>query len=539
MVLTRSQTRKLEEEGNRHDWLRGQGLEVQDDGERGVEHQQKQACSSNLHMNNEELMSTPCRVGVREHGKGYEDGMSVGAGVMKGSARKGVMSHPLIHNSEDRQQQQRWESNSASDTMNRTGAAMNTDGATMQHSSCTTITATTTKNNNLVKADDVLCEKNFTIPAVNASTIVPQGDDAVYTSSLEQEGAGRGAHMVPQKENHQPGHVRLPDGEEPKVVEISYPSSSELEPIEECDCDGFVKDCLEGLSSAEWHVVCASLTGVRRVVVHQAPALRACLGTIVEHVTKGVKSLRSALCKTAILTCQDLYAYMPRDMVKYTDVGGMERPAQSLLAQLLLKSVSNDKKFVVEEAGKCVQSMSKYVESYELCTLVLPYFKHKNPKVRGKVVWLLNSSIQQGLHRGGTRVNEKEHGGVTAKEEEEADVAVREQQYRQQQDIEQSDSLLLQQLGVDRLVDVCRLSVSDNTTEARDNGKALAKLLIDQVQKEPLSSWVAQQVKEEHMPCKEDEDDVQSTLHLPPPCLAYFNLILGRSKATLFLKSVL
>jgi hypothetical protein len=134
----------------------------------------------------------------------------------------------------------------------------------------------------------------------------------------------------------------------------------------------------------------------------------------------------------------DLYTAYGDALLPYTDVGGALRPATSLLAQLLLKVASNDKKFVVEEAQRALQvkgaqlwvwrgagrraavvvwhaaplhrlaspptmpflSMPPWqvlVESLtpaELLPLLLPYADtHKNPRVRGKAGTALADAV--------------------------------------------------------------------------------------------------------------------------------------------------
>ena len=118
---------------------------------------------------------------------------------------------------------------------------------------------------------------------------------------------------------------------------------------------------------------------------------RLCRDRVLPAVLKGVKNLRSSLCKTAIMavagadwcrhracTCfpggawwaegirppaipscglpsADLYLIFGDVLLSHTDVGGQAKPATSLLAQLLLKAASNDKRFVVEEAQRALQ----------------------------------------------------------------------------------------------------------------------------------------------------------------------------------------
>ncbi len=51
----------------------------------------------------------------------------------------------------------------------------------------------------------------------------------------------------------------------------------------------------------------------------------------------------------------DLYTTYGDALLPYTNLGGQLQPATSLLATMLLKCSSNDKKFVIEEAQRSMQ----------------------------------------------------------------------------------------------------------------------------------------------------------------------------------------
>ena len=59
--------------------------------------------------------------------------------------------------------------------------------------------------------------------------------------------------------------------------------------------------------------------------------------------------------QTAIMAVADLYLSYGDALLPHTDVGGQAKPLTSLLAQVLLKASSNDKKFVIEEAQRALQ----------------------------------------------------------------------------------------------------------------------------------------------------------------------------------------
>ena len=63
------------------------------------------------------------------------------------------------------------------------------------------------------------------------------------------------------------------------------------------------------------------------------------------------------------------------------DTGGITQPGKSLLAQLLLKAGSSDKKFVIEEAQRALETIASSMDAPAILGRLLPYAAHKNPKV--------------------------------------------------------------------------------------------------------------------------------------------------------------
>ena len=77
----------------------------------------------------------------------------------------------------------------------------------------------------------------------------------------------------------------------------------------------------------------------------------------------------------------DIISSYRDDLVPLLNVGGAEKPATSLLAQLLLKGSSNDKRFVIEEAKTALKSVADNISPATLLPHILPQTQHKNPKV--------------------------------------------------------------------------------------------------------------------------------------------------------------
>jgi hypothetical protein len=79
----------------------------------------------------------------------------------------------------------------------------------------------------------------------------------------------------------------------------------------------------------------------------------------------------------AILCFGDLVEVMRESMLEHVDMGAVEKPLNSALCQLLLKAVSNDKKFVLEAARKVLHTCARCLDSQSLLGRLLPYTNHK------------------------------------------------------------------------------------------------------------------------------------------------------------------
>ena len=184
--------------------------------------------------------------------------------------------------------------------------------------------------------------------------------------------------------------TKLPDGVEPTVIEIAYPTREELAPVD--GDDDVVAACftatIAGLDSPDWVQVINALTMLRRLAVHHTgiACTAAHLADVVPRVVNAARNLRSALSKTAIMALRDLYlSCSGEELVPLTDIGGSTKPIGSVLAQLLLKAASNDKKFVIQEAQSTLVTMAEMLPPAAMLAMLIPgYVEHKNPKVRGK-----------------------------------------------------------------------------------------------------------------------------------------------------------
>lgn len=185
--------------------------------------------------------------------------------------------------------------------------------------------------------------------------------------------------------------TKLPDGPEPVVVEIEYPARDALQPLD--NPNDAIESMVAGLDSSNWVDACKALLTLRQLAVHHPTECTAILPAAVPLVIKSVRSLRSSLCKTAVMATTDLVLSFGDDMLPLCDVGGPSAPIKSLLSQLLLKCASNDKKFVIEEAIRALNTLASGTTPAKFLPMLAPYIDHKNLKVRGKAGIVLAATV--------------------------------------------------------------------------------------------------------------------------------------------------
>ncbi|GER35759.1 ARM repeat superfamily protein [Striga asiatica] len=171
-------------------------------------------------------------------------------------------------------------------------------------------------------------------------------------------------------------------GEAPSL-EVEYIESENLKDVE--DVENCVKTLPFELGSKDWVEVCEALNNVRRLSLYHKESIVAILGDVIALVLKSLKNPRSALCKTAIMTCADIFHAYNDDIIELLD---------PLLVQLLLKS-SQDKKFVCEAAESALKSLTSSVSPLLLLPKLLPYIKNRNPRIRAKASVCISRSVHE------------------------------------------------------------------------------------------------------------------------------------------------
>ncbi|TKY56740.1 FAM179B protein [Spatholobus suberectus] len=175
--------------------------------------------------------------------------------------------------------------------------------------------------------------------------------------------------------------VTANSGEEVGNAEVEYIESENLNDLE--DIDTCLKTLLAGLDSKDWVLVCDALNNVRRLSIFHKEAMLDMLGDVITSIAKSLKSPRSAVCKTAIMTSADIFS-------AYNDL--IIDSLDPLLVQLLLKS-SQDKRFVCEAAERALISMTTWISPISLLPKLQPYLKNKNPRIRAKASMCFSRSV--------------------------------------------------------------------------------------------------------------------------------------------------
>ncbi|KAF6157351.1 hypothetical protein GIB67_004289, partial [Kingdonia uniflora] len=205
-----------------------------------------------------------------------------------------------------------------------------------------------------------------------------------YTESTNEN------HDKSQKENPaslSPAPLKEAEGEntgsEVGAFEVEYIESEKLVNLD--DVDGSITTLLTGLDSKDWVMVCGALNTVRRLSIFHKEAMLEILGNVISLIVKCLKNPRSAVCKTAAMTCKDIFEAYGDHVIDSMD---------PLLLQLLLKS-SQDKRFVCEAAERALVAMTTSIPSTMLLAKVQPYLKHKNPRIRAKASMCFSRSVKQ------------------------------------------------------------------------------------------------------------------------------------------------
>ncbi|XP_015695990.1 uncharacterized protein LOC102702588 isoform X2 [Oryza brachyantha] len=190
------------------------------------------------------------------------------------------------------------------------------------------------------------------------------------------------------------------------------------------------------LDSKDWVMTCEALNNVRQLAIYHKDRLQELLEPLVPLIVKSVKNPRSAVCKTALMTCADIFKAYGDLMVDSID---------PLLVQLFLKS-SQDKRFVCEAAEAALISMTSWIAPSALLPKVQPYLKNRNPRIRAKASMCFSKSVPHFVVEG------------------------------------------IKEYGMDKLVQIAATQLSDQLPESREAARKLALELQAFYEKSQASS---------------------------------------------------
>lgn len=174
---------------------------------------------------------------------------------------------------------------------------------------------------------------------------------------------------------------------------VEYVSSLDLKPL--ADPEIKIQDLLIELESKDWVNVCGALNDVRRLTLFHSPLLLPILEKVMAVIVKTMKNPRSALIKTSIMACADVFSSLGHTLLSSEE---KENPAfDSLLLQLLLKA-SQDKRFVCEEAEKALEAMATSISPLPLLMKLHSFVTHSNLRVRAKAAVASSKCIKRMGH---------------------------------------------------------------------------------------------------------------------------------------------
>lgn len=158
---------------------------------------------------------------------------------------------------------------------------------------------------------------------------------------------------------------------------VEYVRSEDLQPVAgapKARAAGLVAE----LDSKDWVKVCEALNDARRLAIHHPALLTPILEKVVLAIVKTMKNPRSAVLKTSVMACTDVFNAFG-NLVSSASAEAFDK----LLLQLLLKA-SQDKRFVCEEAEKAMRAMATSMPPLPLLRKLKAYVHHANLRVRAK-----------------------------------------------------------------------------------------------------------------------------------------------------------
>ena len=169
----------------------------------------------------------------------------------------------------------------------------------------------------------------------------------------------------------------MPSGSEPEEVDVAifYVQTGDLQALsapKEVSCS-----LCEALDTVQWTEACSALLDIRRLALHHPDDLIEVLDLVLPMIIKHMNSLRSSLCKTALICVADLFKYCGDLMAVKIQEGA--------LIETLLSKAALEKKFVMDEAKRTLDAMIQTISTEETLHVMLFHVQSTNCKVRAVV----------------------------------------------------------------------------------------------------------------------------------------------------------
>lgn len=189
---------------------------------------------------------------------------------------------------------------------------------------------------------------------------------------------------------YHPG-VNMPTGQEPDQVDVEafYVRTEELIPCAKPKTDAASIPSL--LESESWISVCHALLLARRLAAHHPEELSRTLEQILPSLNLHMNSLRSSLCKTALICTADFFRSYGDSLLAIAP-GGLP-----VLVNTLLSKAALEKKFVIEEAKRTLAAMTTSISTNILIDVLLPQARSPNSKIRAVVASCMADTVGKAI----------------------------------------------------------------------------------------------------------------------------------------------
>lgn len=200
----------------------------------------------------------------------------------------------------------------------------------------------------------------------------------------------------------------LPTGPEPEEVDVNqfYVKTESLGSLADPEVEAAA--LLPQLDSDVWTVACGGLLVARRLAFHHPDVLLGTLDAVVLRLRAHMNSLRSSLCKTALICCADVlraygdaaFEFLEDESREGRQPDGSGPTGAPSLMHTLLHKAALDKRFVMDEAKRTLLLIIERLDPDALVReILLARVESKNDKVRAVVAMCLREAVDESLRR--------------------------------------------------------------------------------------------------------------------------------------------